>query len=189
MPVRRRSPRGWIDLDFNRMVIHVRRQVRIVGNRLVFAPPKGDKDRDVALSDELAACLQTRIRAHPPQLVTLPWLEPGGRPESAQLLFLRKDGGPLRRTDFNRYTWQPAVVAAGLPGGRQSGFHQLRHHFASTLLSAGADIRDVAVALGHQDWAFTIRTYGHLAPGSTARVRRVMNGLPRPSERPDSVQG
>jgi integrase len=37
------------DLDFLRGVVHVRRQIRIVASRLVFAPPKTGKTRDVPL--------------------------------------------------------------------------------------------------------------------------------------------
>ena len=33
------------DVDFLRGVVHVRRQVRIVGSRLAFAPPKTGKTR------------------------------------------------------------------------------------------------------------------------------------------------
>lgn len=37
------------DIDFLHRVVHVRRQVRIVGSRLRFAPPKGGKERDIPL--------------------------------------------------------------------------------------------------------------------------------------------
>ena len=42
------------DVDFLRGVVHVGRQVRIVGNRLVFAPPKTGKTRDVPLPESVA---------------------------------------------------------------------------------------------------------------------------------------
>jgi integrase len=37
------------DIDFLRGVIHVRRQVKLIHSRQVFAPPKGGKERDVPL--------------------------------------------------------------------------------------------------------------------------------------------
>ena len=43
------------DIDWLRKIIHVRRQVKIVGGRRVFAPPKGGKDRDVPLADGAGA--------------------------------------------------------------------------------------------------------------------------------------
>jgi integrase len=53
-------------------VEHVRHQVRIVGARLVFAPPKGGKERDVPLPESVALRLSAHIRACPPMPVTLP---------------------------------------------------------------------------------------------------------------------
>jgi len=42
------------DVDFLRRVVHVRHQVRMVSARLVLAPPKGGKERDVPLPDSVA---------------------------------------------------------------------------------------------------------------------------------------
>lgn len=42
------------------------------------------------------------------------------------------------------------------------GFHTFRHTCASLLLEAGKNIRQVAAWLGHEDPAFTLRTYTHL---------------------------
>ena len=39
------------DVDFLRGVLHVRRQVKILGSQLVFAPPKGGRARDVPLPE------------------------------------------------------------------------------------------------------------------------------------------
>jgi integrase len=41
------------DTDFRHRVVHIRRQVRIVGSTLCFAPPKGGKERDIPLPDAL----------------------------------------------------------------------------------------------------------------------------------------
>jgi integrase len=38
------------DIDWLRRVVHVRRQVRILGAAITFAPPKGGKERDVPLA-------------------------------------------------------------------------------------------------------------------------------------------
>lgn len=56
------------DIDFLRRVVHVRRQVRIVGYRLAFAPPKRQKERDVPLPESVSLRLAAHIeeigRAH-----------------------------------------------------------------------------------------------------------------------------
>ena len=57
-------------------------------------------------------------------------------------MFTKADEGAIWRNDFNRYAWHPALKAAGVAPGRENGFHQLRHHFASIVLRDGVDIRD-----------------------------------------------
>ncbi len=62
-----------------------------------------------------------------------------------------------------------------MPGGRDAGFHQLRHHFASSLLSGGVDIRALATYLGHTDPGFTLRVYCHLLPDTADRMRSAVD--------------
>jgi integrase len=67
-----------------------------------------------------------------------------------------------QRTNFNG-PWQRIRKAADLPPGFR--FHGLRHHFASTLVSAGYDLLVVQKLLTHKD-AKTTQRYAHLAPGA-----------------------
>jgi hypothetical protein len=53
-------------------VVHVRRQVRIVRSRLVFALPKRNKLRDVPLPESVALALAAHLEHHPARPVTLP---------------------------------------------------------------------------------------------------------------------
>lgn len=155
------------DIDFLRRVIHVRRQVKIVGNRPYFAIPKGGKTRDVPLSPAAAVTFSEHIRAWPPAEVTLPWHEPKtrchGKPTAISLMFTtRLARGPVSRQNFNNRHWHAAVKAAGLTPGRENGVHRLRHTYASVLLDNGVSIRRVAAYLGHTDPGFTLRVYTHL---------------------------
>jgi len=60
------------DVDFLHRVVHVRRQVRILGTRMTFAPPKGGKERDIPLPESVALRLSAHIAAHPAVPVELP---------------------------------------------------------------------------------------------------------------------
>lgn len=169
------------DVVFLRGVVHVRRQVKIVGNELVFAPPKHGKERDVPLPETGALRLAAHLERWPAREVTLPWREPGGKPVTVKLLFTTRQVGALHRGYINAKVWKPALVAAEVipapePGetyaeSREHGFHALRHYYASALLADGVDIRQLAALLGHADPAFTLRIYCHLMPGSEDRAR------------------
>jgi integrase len=170
------------DVDFLRGVVHVRRQVRIVASRLVFAPPKTGKTRDVPLPESVALRLAAHLEAWPAVAVTLPWREPAGRPETARLVFSTRERTALARTFFNRHVWKPALEGAGVPATRGNGMHAARHYYASALLEDGVNIRALAEYLGHNDPGFTLRVYAHLMPSSEGRARaavdRALGGSP-----------
>jgi integrase len=162
------------DVDRKHRVVHVVRQVRIVGGKMCFAPPKTDRERDIPLPGSVWAAVEAHLREHPARPVTLPWLEPGGRPVTASLIMTSPEGMAVNRPNFNR-RWNVALRAAGVPGGRDAGTHQLRHHFASTLLHAGVDVRALAEYLGHADPGFTLRVYCHLMPTAHDRMRAAVD--------------
>jgi len=102
------------------------------------------------------------------------------------LVFTNVTGGPIARNGFNK-AWRRAVKAAGLPEG--TGFHELRHYYASLLIASGASVKVVQARLGHKSALETLDTYGHLWPDSEDQTRRAVDvalgGLaasPRPVE-------
>lgn len=161
------------DVDFLRKVVHVRRQVRIVGGQLVFAPPKTGKTRDVPLPESVALALAHHLERFPAQAVTLPWREPGGKPTTAKLIF-SSETGALDRNSYND-AWRVTRKQAGIPDGREHGIHALRHFYASSLLQQGVNIRAVSDYLGHTDPGFTLRVYGHLMPAAEEQTRRAVD--------------
>ncbi|MFE2914203.1 tyrosine-type recombinase/integrase [Kitasatospora indigofera] len=173
-----RSDTGWL---------HVGYQVKDIGGRVVFAPPKRGKVRDVPLPERVADIFAAHLEAFPPEEVTLPWLTPDGPLVTKQLLFSREQGGPVRRSDFNTYAWKPALVSAGVipppekwarfQASREDGMHALRHFYASVLLDAGESVKALSGYLGHTDPGFTLRVYTHLMPSSDGRTRRAVDAL------------
>ncbi|MFE9621970.1 tyrosine-type recombinase/integrase [Streptomyces sp. NPDC006527] len=104
------------------------------------------------------------------------------------------NGGAVTRDTFNDRQWKPALRDVGLiePPAvtwvepkrgakpwrkeewdmpREFGFHVLRHTFASVVLAEGESITQLAAWLGHNDSAFTLRTYIHFMPKSGTRGR------------------
>ena len=174
------------DIDFERRVIHINRQVRLVRSKMVFALPKGDKLRSIPLPDELAKVLKAHIKKFPPKSVTLPWRLPEGDGRTHRLLFTNTKDLAYNRSVFNQGDWKRALVAAEVIPARTTGsqyfesapddgMHALRHAYASVLLDAGETIKALAEYLGHSDPGFTLRTYTHLMPSSEARTRQAID--------------
>jgi integrase len=177
------------DVDPLAGVLHVTQQVKLVNGRLIFAPPKNNRLRDVPLPDSVAVALAEHMTAFPPVEVTLPWMRSDGAPVTKLLYFTTQEGGALRRNDFNAYVWKPALASAGVipvPGvgerykeSREDGMHALRHFYASVLLDSGESIKALSTYLGHGDPGFTLRTYTHLMPASEARTRKAVDAVYR----------
>jgi integrase len=84
---------------------------------------------------------------------------------------LHRDGEPVGR-DLFRHQWLRATTAAGLAGLR---YHDLRHAFASALISEGCSPKAVQHALGHASAATTLNLYAHLWPGDEDRIRQAID--------------
>jgi integrase len=106
-----------------------------------------------------------------------------GTPERRSLVFPDARGGHLRRQNWRKRTWLPALCCAhpcpaceatgradGHPcasceGTGTAGYfrpYDLRHTAATLLIYAGRTINEVAEHLGHADPGFTARTYTHV---------------------------
>lgn len=160
--------------------IKVRRQIKRVKApdgkyHLVWALPKGGKERSVPLSDTLSARLSEQVTLREPVRITLPWGEVDGPLRTFTLLFVRPDGNPWYAQPF-AYTWGKARVAAGFDPKDETGrFHGLRHTFASITLAMGVDVQKLAKWMGHKDPGFTLRKYTHFIPDKQDFGRRAID--------------
>lgn len=167
--------------------LRVTTQVKLIRGVAVFAPPKGNKERDVPLPSSVASALRRHMQSHPPVAIKLPWMRPDGPLTERRLIFTNTADGIVWRSNFNVQEWKPALATAGLiptpePGkpyasARHHGMHALRHFYASVLLDAGESIKAVSEYLGHSDPAMTLRVYAHLMPSSSERARRALDGV------------
>ncbi|GAA1113304.1 hypothetical protein GCM10009663_62720 [Kitasatospora arboriphila] len=138
--------------------LHVVRQVKYLQGRLLFAPPKGCKLRDVPLPESVASSLRAHMERFAPVNVALPWLTADGPLVTHRLLFTLPTGVAVRRNYFNDEIWKEALEAAGVvaprlsgqrpTAAREHGMHALRHFYASVLLDAGESIKAVSEYLG-----------------------------------------
>jgi integrase len=119
--------------------IVVRQQVKQVHGRLVLAPPKGGRTREVPLPDVVAVAMAEHLRRFPAREVALPWREPDGELRRVNLLFTSRHGTAINRHHYNcnPYVWKPALREAGIDPSRANGYHALRHHYASSCSTVG----------------------------------------------------
>lgn len=101
----------------------------------------------------------------PPELVPMLEARTAGR-DPNELLFTTKTGRPIN-------TSHAAVVvkrAAEAANAERVHFHALRHYYASSLLTGGVPVQDVAAVMGHTV-EMTMKTYAHVLAGYQDRVR------------------
>lgn len=149
------------DIDWFRGTVMIRRQVKVVKHRLVFAAPKGGKERHMPVANELLRVLTDYLTRFPAQERTLPWDSPEGRPETAQLVLTNYYGRVIHPHSVHRSIWHPTLQRAGISQVRSSGPHALRHFYASSALAAGESPVSVAQWLGHASTAYMLQVYGH----------------------------
>jgi integrase/recombinase XerD len=131
---------------------------------IVSAFGKGGKRRLVPLGDVTLDHVQTYLAARAQLGVSAPKRQKA-RPEA---LFPSPRGGPLTRQGF----WKIVAGYArgiGLRGGVYP--HQLRHSFATHLLTGGADLRSVQTMLGHASIA-TTEIYTHVTGDHVRKAYR-----------------
>jgi integrase len=80
-----------------------------------------------------------------------------------------------QRSRHERGWFEWSVKKAGISNFR---FHDLRHTFASRLVTAGVDLRVVMELMGHATFEMTLK-YAHLMPGKTAEaVEKIVAAAP-----------
>ncbi|MGI9156950.1 MAG: tyrosine-type recombinase/integrase [Marmoricola sp.] len=148
-------------VDFLRRTVKVDQQlVLLPGQPPQVAPPKTDASyRTIPLPQVVVDALAAHLAAFPTE----------------GLLFTTPTGAAIRRTGFSATIWQPAIKRAGLPVG--TGFHALRHYYASLLIRHGESVKVVQLRLGHATAAETLDTYSHLWPDSEDRTRLAVDSV------------
>jgi integrase len=139
---------------------------------LVVLPPKTERSRrTVPIPPALAELLRShRAEQNERRLLSGPAWHAG------DYVFDRGDGEPIDPDTFSK-SFRAAAARAGLHGVR---LHDLRHAFASMLVSAGTNVRVVSDLLGDATVGFTLSVYTHPseqeAAAAVAEAERLISG-------------
>lgn len=148
----------WGDVDFSGRFIHVQRSFR--NGRTTRT--KNKKSRRVDMSNQLCTGLKALYTVRKKEA-----LKSGAA--LAEVVF-HTDEKPTSQNTI-RNIWKRVLKKAGL---RNCRFHDIRHTFASLLLSQGESPVYVKDQLGHSSIQMTVDIYGHLIPSGN---REAVNSL------------
>jgi integrase len=158
----------WRDLDWRARTILVERNVV----RGALTTPKSHQRRLVDMSPQLAAVLRLARRQRRIEFLRY------GMP-LPDAIFPSTEGTRLDESNV-RKTFAKICTQAEL---RHRSPHDLRHTYASLLLSAGAPILYVSQQLGHQDAVITLRTYAQWMPKADPHAHSALLDTGRPLPR------
>lgn len=127
-----------------------------------------EASRTVPIPASMVAALRALRREQAERrLLTGPAWADGG------YVFDRGDGAPIDPDTFSK-AFRHAVAVAGLEGVR---VHDLRHAFATMLLTAGTPLRVAADVLGHATPAFTLSVYAHSTDAGLAAAAETTEAI------------
>jgi integrase len=89
------------------------------------------------------------------------------------LVVATRTGTALRRSTFRRRVWVQALAAAGLQPTLR--FHDLRHSYATWLVTDGVPVNIVQRLMGHEQASTTLNRYVHAPRDYDARVRELFD--------------
>lgn len=145
------------DIDLLHKEVRVERTMSLVREGWIYTPPKSERSRrTVPLLDEsLITELREYLQRHPYRANPEVGLWPG-----------KIKGHPLATFDrafdpkgFYRYSFKPAAKATGKPTLK---FHELRHTFASLMVSFGVSMFELSRLMGHSSITVTDGVYAHM---------------------------
>lgn len=148
--------------------LHVVESLSETSEGLLFGATKTYQRRTVVvagfLRDQLAEHLVTSVGAADDALV-----------------FTSPSGEPLRRGNFSRRVWKPALETASL----DLRPHDLRHTCAALLIAEGAHPKAVQAQLGHSSIQVTMDRYGHLFPSAAEELAGRLDAAYRRTQTPE----
>ena len=163
----------WDDLDWNRQMLSVHRQLAYrKGGTFEFREPKTKNGKRTILLGTSAIDI---LRQHQEKNLYQrrrkgdAWQEHG-------MMFPSTTGTPVNPSNLRR-AFRELLKKSGLPKIR---FHDLRHTAASLMLNNGIPVLIVSRRLGHAKPSITLDVYGHLIPSKQEEVVQLMDELLTP---------
>ena len=141
---------GSVDLLHRK--VHIKEQLSEASGTPSFAPLKtAASNRTISIPKFLATQLEQQLT----------------QAATSDLVFSSINKEPIRKSNFNRRYWRPAVKAIGLP---DRVFHDLRHTAVALAIESDAHPKSIQERLGHANINTTLNVYGHMFPSLDADI-------------------
>ena len=141
----------WSDWDTERGLIYIR---RTYSAQFGFGTPKSAQStRAVGVTPELGRILQEHKEGEK------------GAPDD--LMFVNREGNVINHQNMVTREFHPALQRAGV---KRIRFHDLRHTYATLMISLGENIKFIQRQMGHSTITTTMDRYGHLLPEASEGV-------------------
>lgn len=157
----------WEDVDLERELLQVRRQLTRTRDGLSFTAPKRGKARVVRLTDMAIAALKAHRATQNEERARA-----GSLWEETSLVFTSTIGTPVDVGNLTYLSFRPLLKRTNLPRIR---FHDLRHTCATLLLSKGTHPKIVQEMLEHANISMTMDTYSHVLPDMQEKAVSAMD--------------
>lgn len=160
----------WRDVDTLRGRVHITQGLVKTegGHRAVMMDPKTQRARrEIVLPPFVAARLRTYKQEQNERRLAL-----GPEWQDLDLLCDRGDGAALWPDAMTRAFRRLAAQAGLSPKTR---LHDIRHAFATTMLSGDVHPAIASAVLGHASASFTMNTYQHIVDGMTEKAAAVID--------------
>lgn len=157
----------WCDIDTVQRVLVVRGQLQYLDGRAQLVAPKTAQAYRVV---PLPALAIEALNSHRERQER--WRVAAGEHwrDTFGLVFTSKQGNPHNPRNVFTY-FQRKLAKAGLPPMR---FHDLRHSYASLLVTQGVDVRTLSELMGHSQITVTLSIYTH---STVARKHEAVRSL------------
>ncbi len=147
----------WSDIDYERQIISIRRQVMRINGQVVEAPLKTKNSyRNISIGIDAVEILSAKREK-----------------SNSEYVFSSESGGAIS-PDSVLHKLHRVLDRAGIP---RLSFHNLRHSFATLALQNGVDIKTVSSMLGHFSAGFTLDTYTHVTTQAQINAASTMGEL------------
>jgi integrase len=150
-------------VDFDRLTIDV---IENWADHTMRAYPKSKRRRTLPISAHLAGVLSAHLAGRE-GATRCGFAHVKGSPCRSEVVILGPRGAVIDAHNFSNVKWSEALALSGIGHAR---VHDLRHTYASRMLSAGVSLARLQLLLGHEAITTTMR-YAHLIDDGHDEVR------------------